>query len=231
MTDSTKAWRVVVNRLQDDLVSGKLAPGDRILPERALAAELGVSRSALREGLRVLEFLGLLRTGTGSGPNSGAIITARPSDAMASLMRLQVAAQGFRASDTVSVRMVLEQAVVTQLAQEEEPDLARSLELLRVMNEGEPTPEEFLMLDAQFHLSLAQASGNDVLLAIMTGLRESIEWYFLRAARTFPAWEEIVLRLREEHQEIVDAILAGDAEWARRAVALNIEQILPFVSD
>lgn len=231
MGEPTKAWRVVVDRLQDDLVSGKLSPGDHILPERALAAELGVSRSAMREGLRVLEFLGLLRTGTGSGPNAGAIITSRPSAAMAAMMRLQVAAKGFRASETVSVRVMLEQAVVAQLAADQEPDLSRAIELLEAMEEPALSAQEFLVLDAQFHLALAQASGNQVLLSIMTGLRESIEWYFLEAARVFPEWETMVLRVRAEHREIIEAIGAGDAERAKRAVAQNIEQLLPFLAD
>lgn len=231
MGEPTKAWRVVVDRLQDDLVSGKLSPGDHILPERALAAELGVSRSAMREGLRVLEFLGLLRTGTGSGPNAGAIITSRPSAAMSAMMRLQVAAKGFRASETVSVRVMLEQAVVAQLAADQEPDLSRAIELLEAMEEPALSAQEFLVLDAQFHLALAQASGNQVLLSIMTGLRESIEWYFLEAARVFPEWETMVLRVRAEHREIIEAIGAGDAERAKRAVAQNIEQLLPFLAD
>ncbi|MDI6022393.1 FCD domain-containing protein [Leucobacter sp. UT-8R-CII-1-4] len=231
MGEPTKAWRVVVDRLQHDLVTGKLGPGDHILPERALAAELGVSRSAIREGLRVLEFLGLLRTGTGSGPNAGAIITSRPSVAMAAMMRLQVAAQGFRASETVSVRVMLEQAVVTQLAADPSPDLSRPVELLEAMEFAGLSPQEFLVLDAQFHLALAQASGNEVLLAIMTGLRESIEWYFLEAARTFPKWDEMVVRVRAEHREIINAIVDGDAERAKLAVAQNIEQLLPFLAD
>ena len=110
-----RAWQVVLGRIESDLTSGVLKPGDHLRAERALAAELGVGRSSVREAVRVLEVLGLLRTQTGSGPSSGAVITAAPSDGMSVLMRLQVAAQGFAVDDVVRTRLLLEMAVVGEL--------------------------------------------------------------------------------------------------------------------
>jgi len=115
--DSGRAWETVLRRIEGDLVAGVLGPGDHLPSERALAAELGVGRSSVREALRVLEVLGLIRTQTGSGPQSGAIIIARPSGGMAALVRLQVAAHGFAVPDVVATRIVLESAVVTALAE------------------------------------------------------------------------------------------------------------------
>ena len=77
---------------------------------------LGVGRSSVREALRVLEVMGLIRTGTGSGPTSGAIIIATPRGGMSALLRLQVAASGFPLDDVVRTRLVLECAVVEALA-------------------------------------------------------------------------------------------------------------------
>ena len=90
---AARAWQIVLERIEADLLDGRLAPGDRLPPERELAARLGVGRSSVREALRVLEVLGLIRTGTGSGPTSGAIIIATPRGGMSALLRLQVAAQ------------------------------------------------------------------------------------------------------------------------------------------
>ena len=88
-----RAWQVVLEHIETDLLDGRLAPGDRLPAERELAATLGVGRSSVREALRVLEVMGLIRTGTGSGPTSGAIIIATPHGGMSALLRLQVAAQ------------------------------------------------------------------------------------------------------------------------------------------
>ena len=150
-----RAWQVVLGRIESDLASGALKPGDHLAPERALAAELGVGRSSVREAVRVLEVLGLLRTQTGSGPTSGAVITAAPSDGMSVLMRLQVAAQGFPVTDVVRTRLLLETAVIGELALAEIPDLTEADALLDAMDDDAHSSAEFLALDAQFHLALA----------------------------------------------------------------------------
>ncbi|WP_368497100.1 FadR/GntR family transcriptional regulator [Herbiconiux sp. A18JL235] len=114
--DTARAWEVVLRHIESELVSGALKPGEHLPSERALAADLGVGRSSVREALRVLEVLGLIRTQTGSGPSSGAVIIARPSGGMAALVRLQVAASGFAVDDVVKTRVVLESAVAEELA-------------------------------------------------------------------------------------------------------------------
>ena len=214
-----RAWQDVLERVERDLVAGTIGPGDRLPPERALAAELGVGRSSVREALRVLEVLGLIRTQTGSGPQAGAIVVARPSGGMSALMRLQVAARGFDVADVVATRLVLEAAVVTGLA-EADRDLAASTELLDAMEAGGPalSEAEFLALDAAFHVSLATANGNDVIAAIMAGLRSSVEGYVLAGAAFLPSWPATAERLRSEHRAIIAAIDSRDAPLARTRI-------------
>jgi DNA-binding FadR family transcriptional regulator len=212
-----RAWQDVLARIEGDLIAGTIGPGDHLPPERTLAVELGVGRSSVREALRVLEVLGLIRTQTGSGPQAGAIVVARPSGGMAALMRLQVAAGGFDVGDVVATRLVLEAAVVTALAESRAADLAAPTELLAAMD-GELTTAEFLAIDAAFHVSLAAASGNDVIAAVMTGLRSSVEGYVLAGAAFLPSWELMAARLRAEHRAIVAAIASHDAPLARTLV-------------
>ncbi|HWV48229.1 MAG TPA: GntR family transcriptional regulator, partial [Microbacterium sp.] len=117
MPESTpRAWRTVLEHIETDLLEGRLGPGDRLPSERDLSADLGVGRSSVREALRVLEVMGLIRTSTGSGPQAGAIVIATPTGGMSALLRLQVAAQGFPLADVVKTRLVLEDAVATALA-------------------------------------------------------------------------------------------------------------------
>lgn len=211
-----RAWQVVLGRIESDLAAGVLKPGDHLMAERALAAELGVGRSSVREAVRVLEVLGLLRTQTGSGPSSGAVITAAPSDGMSVLMRLQVAAQGFAVDDVVRTRLLLETAVVGELAALTRPDLAEAEVLLAAMDDEAHTSAEFLALDAQFHLALATAAGNQVVTATMAGLRTSIESYVRTGAARLSHWAPVAARLRVEHRAIVAAVRGHDADAARR---------------
>lgn len=227
----TRAWRVVLEKIEKDLLDSALQPGDHLPPERELAATLGVGRSSVREALRVLEVLGLIRTATGSGPTAGAIVVATPVGGMSALVRLQVAAQGFPIADVVSTRLILETAMAAELAARigaarraraggdaAADALAEPMRLLAAMDAPGLTPAEFLALDAQFHLALAEAAGNTVVGAMMAGLRESIEGYVRDGASRVSDWSDTADRLRAQHREIVDALERGDPVMARRLV-------------
>ncbi|MCD5345172.1 FCD domain-containing protein [Agromyces sp. H3Y2-19a] len=221
----TRAWRTVLEHIESQLIEGRLRPGDRLPGERALSADLGVGRSSVREALRVLEVLGLIRTQAGSGPNAGAIIIATPSGGMSALMRLQVAASGFPVADIVRTRLLLESAVAGELAERgsldggaHSPELAAADRLLDAMDSPALEPAEFLALDAEFHLALAEASGNQVITATMAGLRSGIEGYALEGLARIDDWPTTSARLRGEHRGVVDAIRAGDAAAARTRI-------------
>ncbi|GAA1638797.1 FadR/GntR family transcriptional regulator [Microbacterium flavum] len=217
-----RAWRVVLEKIEGDLLEGRLGPGDRLPPERELASTLGVGRSSVREALRVLEVMGLIRTATGSGPTSGAIVTATPQGGLAQLLRLQVAAQGFPIPDVYETRLLLEEWAVAHLADRPEAPLADARATLGAMEVDGLSLEDFLALDAQFHVRLAEATGNVVVSATMAGLRETIEGYIRAGAARIPDWARTAERLRHEHAEVLAAIDRGDADDARLRVRAHI---------
>ena len=222
MPDSAlRAWQVVLERIEGDLREGRLAPGDRLTPERELAAQLGVGRSSVREAIRVLEVLGVVRTATGSGPSAGAMIVTTPRGGIAAFLRLQVAASGFPLADVVRTRIVLESDVVETLAGSA-ADFTEINGILDAMDADALQREEFLALDARFHQALAEASGNAVVAAMMAGLRSSIESYTQAGAAVLDDWDETSARLRLEHRGIVAAVSAGDAPAARERVRSHI---------
>ena len=217
-----RAWRTVLERIESDLLSGALGPGDRLPSERELSADLGVGRSSVREALRVLEVMGLIRTATGSGPQAGAIVIAAPSGGMAALLRLQVAAQGFPLADVVQTRLVLEDAVVAALGADPRRDLAAVHSVLDARDDDALTPGEFLALDASLHYALAEAAGNTVITATMAGLRTAIESYVLEGSARIEDWDAMASRLRAQHHDIVDAIEQGRTDAARDLVRAHI---------
>ncbi len=174
-----------------------LATGCR--PSASSPRTLGVGRSSVREALRVLEVMGLIRTGTGSGPTSGAIIIATPTGGMSALLRLQVAAQGFPLDDVVATRLVLEHAVAARGGVRDRgagDGRWRIRDVLDAMDAADLTPAEFLALDAQLHLALAEASGNVVIAAMMAGLRTAIESYVQAGVGRIADWDAAAERLR-----------------------------------
>jgi GntR family transcriptional regulator, transcriptional repressor for pyruvate dehydrogenase complex len=221
-TPQPRAWEQVLARLEQMLVSGEVRPGQRLPGERVLAADLGVGRSSVREALRVMEALGLLRAQTGSGPTAGAMIVSRPTGGMSMLMRMQVAAQGFPVTDVVQTRLVLESEVMRTLAaRRPAPDLGAAVELLDSMDDAALSATEFLILDAQFHVALADSAGNQVIAAMMAGLRESIENYVVSGIDE-PTWPTTCTRLRHEHRGIVEAVAAGDPALAEARILAHI---------
>ncbi|GAA2449381.1 FadR/GntR family transcriptional regulator [Agromyces soli] len=225
----TRAWQHVLEHVESRLLAGELAPGDRLPGERALSAELGVGRSSVREALRVLEAMGLVRTASGSGPSAGAVIVATPDGGMRTLMRLQVAARGLPVADLVDTRLLLEGAVAARLAEASAattsgdeasaaPELGAAARLLDAMDDPTLAPEEFLALDAAFHLALAEAAGNQVTLAAMAGLRSGIEGYVVAGMQRIADWPAMAARLRTEHRGVLRSITDGDAAAARRGI-------------
>lgn len=225
MSEQPRAWRTVLDHLERELDEGRLGPGDRLPGERDLAARLGVGRSSVREAVRVLEVMGLVRTATGSGPSAGAMIVARPGGGMATMLRLQTAAQAFGVDDVVATRVALETAVVETLAAAAAPPappLGAVRELLAAMDVDDLAPADFLALDARFHLALAEASGNQVVVAVMGGLRTAIEGYVQQGAARIDDWPATARRLRDEHAALVAAVDAGDVDAARTCVRDHI---------
>lgn len=217
----SRAWERVLNQLESLLLSGELKAGDRLPPERSLATQFNVGRSSVREALRVLEIVGLIRTQSGSGPQSGAMVVATPSDGISTLLRLQVAARGFPVVDVVHTRLILECAVVADLTSTQ-PDLTQATQLLSAMETDPLDPIDFLVLDASFHVALALATGNQVVSAMMMGLRNSIERYVIEGALKVREWSTLANRLRVEHRGIIGSIYAHDKATAQERVQSHI---------
>lgn len=222
MPEEARTWKVVLEKIECDLLDGVLAPGDRLPPERELASTLGVGRSSVREALRVLEVMGLLRLGTGSGPTAGAIIIATPQGGMSALLRLHVAAHGFPLDDVVATRLILEAAVVEILSADRTKSTQAALDIVDAMDADDLSAGEFLALDARLHLALAEASGNVVITAMMAGLRTSIETYVQAGAARIPDWPSTAARLRAEHRAILEAVDRADAASARTLIREHI---------
>ncbi|WP_438803622.1 FadR/GntR family transcriptional regulator [Microbacterium hominis] len=141
---------------------------------------------------------------------------------MTALLRLQVAAQGFPFDDVVRTRLVLESAVVEALAAHPAAQTADAHAVLDAMDAEGLAPAEFLALDAQFHLALADASDNVVIAAMMAGLRTAIETYVQAGAAKIPDWDAVADRLRAEHRDIVAAVEAGEGTRAATLVTSHI---------
>lgn len=217
-----KVHERVMDWVTTELRSGRLAIGDHLPGERVLAETLQVSRGSLREALRVLEALGTIRTSTGSGPRSGTIITAEPEQALALALDMQLATRHVEHAHIYEVRLLLE-AWAAEHAELDGADLASAEQLLDRMDAAELPVEEFLQLDAAFHVSLSRAAGNPLISTLMDALRSAIADHTLARARALPDWPSTAARLRAEHRGIVERVRDGDRATAAALLRQHIE--------
>ena len=220
-----RAYQVVLEAIEDDLRNGKLKLGDQLPGERSLAEKHGISRASVRDAIRILDVMGVVRTATGSGPNSGAVIISNPSSGLSQALRLHVAAKGIQVREIVESRILLE----TWAAQMEPRDrlhaqrvIDRTAVLIMRMDDPQLSREEFHRIDAEFHVLLSSMAGNAVVEAMMESLRHSISDYVADAIPDDETWQPIVKVLRRQHKAIHRAFSSGNRERAAHMLEEHI---------
>ncbi|MHC6593856.1 FadR/GntR family transcriptional regulator [Arthrobacter sp. C152] len=218
-----RTHQLVLSWIENELSAGRLALGGRLPAERSLAERLKVSRTSVREAIRILEAMGVVRAGVGSGPEAGTVVISDPAAALGSALRLHVATQHLPVADIVETRILLESWAAAK-ARPDAPELDEAADLLRAMDApGGLAVNDFLALDVRFHFALANAAGNAVVSAMMGSLREAIQGYAADLTANLPDWEATASRLRSEHRDILAAVREGDGGRAASLVAAHIE--------
>jgi GntR family transcriptional repressor for pyruvate dehydrogenase complex len=127
-------------------------------------------------------------------------------------------------ADVVQTRILLESWAAREAAarQMDAGELKLAEDLLDRMDDGGLSPEEFHLLDAEFHVALSGLAGNVLIAAVMASLRSAIHGYVLAAVPNLPDWEATAVGLRAEHRAILKAIRAGEPDTAADQVTAHI---------
>ncbi|MDP9936189.1 GntR family transcriptional repressor for pyruvate dehydrogenase complex [Paenarthrobacter nicotinovorans] len=216
-----RTHELVLQWIEKQLSDGELVLGGRLPGERTMAEQLQVSRTSVREAVRILEAMGVVRAGVGSGKEAGTIVIAEPGSALGSTLRLHVATRHLPVADIVETRVLLESWAAAR-ARAGVPALGEAAELLDRMDTTQDIGA-FLALDARFHVALAEAAGNAVVSAMMASLRGAIENYAGELTENLPDWHATCARLRLEHRAILAAVNSNDGGKAAELVAAHIQ--------
>ncbi|MBX7444900.1 MULTISPECIES: FadR/GntR family transcriptional regulator [unclassified Arthrobacter] len=220
---SKRTYDVLVEDIEAGLRSGRFKIGDQLPGERILAESYGISRASVREAMRLLDAMGVLRSNNRSGPKSGAVIVSEPSAGLSATLRLHIASSRLPVAEIVEARILLETWAARTAAQHDDPaGIQRARELLEAMDAPDIEPEAFHALDAQFHLALSALAGNTVIETIMDSLRGSIRGYIKDALDALGEWPVVLEQLRAHHHAIFDAVEAKDAERAAELLRSHI---------
>lgn len=210
----------VIDNLVDEVVSGMLAQGQSLPIEPDLSVYYGVSRTVLREAVKAVEAMGLLSVRQGQGTS------VRPIEDW-NLLEPTVLAASVRhdaelsiLSELVDVRAALEGAMAATTATRATEETRSHLTgLVGILHQATGSPELFRVTDAAFHKAIMVASGNRLAQAVIRNLTDEAH----RSPRYMgePTVEDRLVS-NDGHDEILDAVLRGDADGAKNAMARHI---------
>jgi GntR family transcriptional regulator, transcriptional repressor for pyruvate dehydrogenase complex len=210
----------VTDRIISQIQEGQYRAGDRLPTERELAEQLGVGRTSVREGLRFLEKLGVLEIRQGMGTVVRSLSLGEVFEHLVPVQTI-IELPDRDVRDIMHVRRVLE-AESAQLAAQHATDrqLGRLEELLHGMAASLEKPRDYLEMDLEFHVVVAEAASNPVLAQLVNLIRDIYTRYF-----------EIVLRDPEMnktslafHRRLYAALRDHDADAARQHILAHLSQ-------
>ncbi|MEU0375093.1 FadR/GntR family transcriptional regulator [Streptomyces sp. NPDC006283] len=212
-----------IEKIKGMIVSGALRPGDRLPRESELAAELGLSRNSLREAVRALSLIRILDVRQGDGTYVTSLEPQLLLEALSFVVDLH-------SDDTVleflAVRRILEPAATAMAASRISAAELDALDAQLDALGTEPSVEELVAADLDFHRCIARASGNAVLRSLLDGpfgpTTRARLWHGVTK-------EDAVSRTLREHRAILAALRDGDGEAARSWATVHVagvEQLL-----
>ena len=217
------AFEETVERLLTVIKLGVIGQGDRFPPERELAAQLGISRLTLREAIRELAQAGYVESRRGR--LGGTFITyTRPAPNVSELRRL-AQQHGEKLTDALTFRFAVETGAADMLAQQlaaaggaGQPPSQPEVLLARLADVNGAGPQEYRRMDTLFHLAIAELTGSSLLSTACAEARMRLN----DLLNAIPVLKLNISHAAVQHAAIVDAILAGDPEGARTAVAEHL---------
>lgn len=193
---------VVFQTLRRAIITGEFAPGERLM-EIALANQLGVSRTPVREAIRKLELEGLVVM----IPRKGAQVAKITEDNLRDVIEVRSALEEFAAS-----------LACQRINKEEKQELTKLHNQFETAVENEAGILEIIEKDEQFHEAIVRATKNKRLITILSSLREQFYRYRMEYVKDTNNRSQLV----KEHEAMMNAIFHGNAEEATRIMKIHL---------
>lgn len=209
----------IVEEVREALFAKRLAPGDFLGTEKDLAEQAGVSRIVARDALRTLQALGVVEIKVGAG--GGARIAKGNPALFAEALAVQLSLAGTTVREMMDAQRAIE-TTAAELAAENATaeDIARLRKSLAEHEETIADDAAYTRTCMCFHLAVAEASHNRVLVAQLLSLQH-VSWPRQNKTLTAPVARHIL----EVHRELVDVVESRDAAAARRLMDDHVKMI------
>ncbi len=207
----------IMSQIESQIRSGALQVGEKLATEKELSEQFGVSRSVVREAIKLLEAMGLVVSRQGSG----SYVRNDTGTAVSRLLSLSVSPNDRGVQDLFEFREGLELLSARWAADrrndQDLEDIRGRLEQNRQAAHGRDA-EGFTVSDWQFHSRIAEATGNQYLTVVLSAVREMQHDVVAMMSSDIGSMERAI----GEHERIVDALERGDAAEAEEAARAHI---------
>jgi GntR family transcriptional regulator, transcriptional repressor for pyruvate dehydrogenase complex len=216
---TSRLFEQIVEQVEESIRKGQLKIGDQLPAERDLAQRFGVSRTAVREAVKTLREKGLVECYSGRGT----FVTSGTSQGMRHSLDSMVRIDGEGLLHLAELRQVLEPEIAARAATRIDEQLLTTMrEAVIIMDRNLEDPDAYVEADLDFHLALAEAVGNPLILSLLDSivglLRE-------QRSRIFEV-DGGPARGQFHHKRILAAIEKRDPEKAREAMRAHLKQVL-----
>jgi DNA-binding FadR family transcriptional regulator len=218
----------IARRIEADIVRRGWAVGESLGSELALQQRYGVSRSVLREAVRLVEHHQVARMRR--GPNGGLLICEPDAGPATRAVVIYLEYLGTTIADLLNARLVLEPLAASLAAERiDEAGIERLRAVLRAEKHwepGQPAPRD------EFHIALAEQSKNPVLQLFIDVLMRLTRRY-VRDSRTGSASEaiEAIDQMHHDHSELVAAVTAGDSARAKTLSEQHVKAVTAWLQE
>lgn len=215
-----RVYEQIVDQIRMLIRRGDLKPGDKLMSERELSELLGVSRTSVREALSALDFLGILETRQGEGTFIANVSEQSLIEPLALIMAMDREA----ALELLEVRKMLEgEAAELAALRATQEDLYQMEEAINTMAEDLKHGNLGEAGDAKFHYTIAEATGNKVLVKLMNTIQDLL-LQNMRSSRMYMYTQQgNAEKLFQQHEAIFRAIQSGNPQEARREMLAHLE--------
>ncbi len=217
--ERSKLYEQIVDQIQGRILRGELKAGDKLLPERELAASFGASRTAVREALKTLAQMGLVDM----RPGRGTIVTDNTSEAMRSSLGLMMRVGNLGSPHyLVELREIIEPEIAALAAERAEAAHVAALRAaVATMDRSLAYSDDYIRADNTFHRTLAVAARNPLIVALV----DSIVGLLAEQRKLIFSVRGGPQRGQVYHKALVEAIERRDPEAARAAMRAHLDQV------
>jgi GntR family transcriptional repressor for pyruvate dehydrogenase complex len=212
-----RSFELVIQELRKAVVRGLLSPGEKLPSEPELAGQFGVSRSVLREALKVMELAGELEVRRGYG---GGTFVATPAVAeeFTIVPPPPVPTLAVTPAQLHDTRLAIEPHAAAAAAKGRVEDVLAVHEAIRHMEVFDEHPAHVLAAAVDFHVAVARASRNPVFVSVLQSLRP-VMYLAMNPLVVLPGWVE---QCREQHEQVLKEIEGGDESRASDAMRAHL---------